>query len=369
MLSWSDLLKDSIVKIEDLDKVLHISPEEKEAIKTVVKRHPMRLTRYYYDLIDWSDPNDPIRKLSVPDQYELDTSGDYDTSGESANTIMPGLQHKYKQTALVMSTNVCFMYCRHCFRKRMVGYSKEEINKRMTESNEYIKNHKEINNVLITGGDAFTLSNNVIERYLKHFSSMAHLDFIRFGTRIPVVFPHRIFMDDELLDILKRYNNKKEIIVVTQFDHPNELTEEARKGVKALKNIGITVRNQTVLLKGINDNADTLSKLLKGLTSIGVQPYYVFQCRPVKYVKEHFQVPLFSGMEIIKETRKKLDGVSKAFRYAMSHPQGKIEIFGKTETDMIFKFHQAKSDENSDLIFMKPINKNATWLDGDLNLI
>jgi KamA family protein len=368
MLSWKDLLKDSIVKIEDLDKVLHISPEEKERLTIIAKRHPMRITRYYFDLIDWENKNDPIRKLSIPDVMELDDSGDYDTSGESDNTIIPGLQHKYGQTALVLSTNVCYMYCRHCFRKRMVGYSTEETNQRLEESVKYINANKNINNVLVTGGDSFALSNKMIEEYLKKLTDIPHLDFIRFGTRIPVVFPHRIFLDNELLEILKKYNEKKEIIIVTQFDHPKELTEEARKGVKALKNIGITVRNQTVLLKGINDDADTLSKLLKGLTSIGIQPYYVFQCRPVKYVKTHFQVPIYESLDIIKETRKKLDGMSKGFRYAMSHPKGKIEIFGKTEDEFIFKFHQNKYEEDSERIFTLPMDKNATWLDDELNL-
>ena len=169
MSSWKDYLKDNIVSIEDLDKVLHISPEEKEHLVKVVARHPMKITKYYYNLIDWSDKNDPIRKLSVPDDIELNESGYDDTSGESSNTKMPGLQHKYKSTSLVLSTNVCFMYCRHCFRKRMVGYSSEEINNRMEEAISYIRDNECINNVLISGGDSFALSNKVYRRISEKF--------------------------------------------------------------------------------------------------------------------------------------------------------------------------------------------------------
>ena len=368
-MSWKDYLKDNIVSIEELENNVDMTEEEKEALKSIADRHPMRITRYYYDLIDWSDVNDPIRKLSVPAMGELDKSGDYDTSGEASNTKMPGFQHKYNTTALVLSTNVCYMYCRHCFRKRMVGYSTEEIMSRMGDSAEYVRNHEEVNNVLITGGDSFTLSNKVIEEYLKHFSEIDHLDFIRFGTRVPVVFPHRIFMDDELLDILEKYNKKKELIIVTQFNHVKEITEEAKKAIAALKKAGLTVRNQTVLLKGINDNPEDLAELLNKLTSVGVHPYYVFQCRPVKFVKNHFQLPLYEGVQIVEEAKKKMNGLGKGFRYAMSHPRGKIEIFGVHDDKMIFKFHQNKYEEDAGKVFLRDVDKKARWLDEDLNPI
>lgn len=368
-MTWRDYLKNSVVSVEELEENKYITNEEKESLLHVVKRHPMRIPRYYYDLIDWEDVNDPIRRLSVPSESELDVSGDYDTSGESTNTKMPGLQHKYNQTALVLSTNVCFMYCRHCFRKRMVGYSSEEINSRMNETREYVSNHKEINNVLITGGDAFALSNDVIKSYLDNLCDIEHLDFIRFGTRVPVVFPHRIFMDEELLAMLKEYNEKKKIIIVTQFNHYREITEEAKKAILALSKAGLVVRNQTVLLKGVNDDSDTLSKLLNGLVNVGVHPYYVFQCRPVKYVKGHFQVPFKKGIEIIDETKHKLNGISKGFRYVMSHPRGKIEIFGAYEGQIIFKFHQNKYEEDTNKIFFRKLDDESRWLDPELDLI
>ena len=364
---WKELLKDNIVKVDDLAKVLNISSEEKEKISRISNRHPMSITKYYFDLIDWIDENDPIRKLSVPDEMELNDYGDYDTSGESTNTKMQGLQHKYEPTALVLSTNVCYTYCRHCFRKRMVGYSANEINKRMEQTVAYVKEHEEINNVLITGGDSFTLSNDVIEDYLKNLLNIDHLDFIRFGTRVPVVFPQRIYMDEEFLSILKKYSDKKEIVVVTQFNHPRELTTEVKKGVQALRDAGCIIRNQTVLLKGINDDSNVMADLLQGLTAIGIHPYYIFQCRPVKY-STHFQVSLYDGLELLSETKKKLNGISKGFRYIMSHLKGKIEILGKTDGNFIFKFHQSKNNKNADKIFVRSIEKDANWLSQCLNL-
>jgi KamA family protein len=251
----------------------------------------------------------------------------------------------------------------------MVGYSTEEVNQRMTESISYIRDHNEINNVLLSGGDFFAVPNKTIEEYLKNLSAIDHLDFIRLGSRTPVVFPQRIYLDDKLLGILKKYSAIKETIVITQFNHPRELTDEARKAILALKNIGIAVRNQAVLLKDINDDPDVMARLLSGLTAMGVHPYYVFQCRPVQFVKSHFQVPLYEGIEIISKAKSKLNGISKGFRYALSHPDGKIEIFGKTDNDFIFKFHQSKNKEDNDRLFFQPIHKTATWLDDNLKPI
>ncbi|MFW5889177.1 MAG: KamA family radical SAM protein [Bacillota bacterium] len=360
--------KNELKKIEDVFDLDKLSEAEIEKLQEVIYRHPMRIPKYYYNLIDWNDKTDPIKRMSVPHILELNADGDYDTSGESTNTKLPGLQHKYSTTALVLSTNVCFMYCRHCFRKRMVGYSREEIMKRMEKTVDYVKIHKEINNVLITGGDAFTMSNKMIEKYLKNLSVISHLDYIRFGTRSLVVKPERVYKDHELLKILDKYNQQKEIIIVTQFNHPKEITKEAKLAINALKEVGCIIRNQAVLLKGINDEANTLALLLRKLTSVGIQPYYVFQCRPVKYVT-HFQVSLSEGIEIVEEAKKKLDGISKAFRYIMSHPRGKIEIFSKIDKQFIFKFHQNKYPEDANKVFLRDIVPEANWLNEDLELI
>ncbi len=361
-------MKKVISHIEDTEDYHLFNDFEKQQIEKVIKRHPMRIPKYYYHLIDWDDANDPVKKMAIPQADELNDFGEYDTSGELSNTKLPGLQHKYQTTVLVLSTNVCFMYCRHCFRKRLVGYSKEEIMHRMRETISYVKNHKEVNNVLITGGDSLTMTNHMIERYLKNLSKIDHLDFIRFGTRSLVVQPDRIYNDQELIQLFKTYNEKKEIVIVTQFNHPNEITEEAKKAALALQNAGCTIRNQAVLLKGVNDNPNVLARLMNQLTSIGIHPYYLFQCRPVKG-GTHFQLPLSKGIDIVNQVRTSLNGLSKAFRFIMSHPRGKIEIFDKNNQKFIFKFHQNKFIEDENKLFMRHINDHSKWLDYDLNLI
>jgi len=155
---WNEELKNSICSIEQLKKYIRLTPEEDRHLPLILEQHPMRVTRYYMSLINRDDPDDPIRKLAVPDVNELNLSGVYDTSGELENTKLIGLQHKYRQTALVLATNLCAMYCRHCFRKRMVGLQSQEVLKRFHEAARYISNHTEINNVLISGGDPFVLA-------------------------------------------------------------------------------------------------------------------------------------------------------------------------------------------------------------------
>jgi len=264
---------------------------------------------------------------------------------------------------MYLSTNRCAMYCRHCFRKRLVGVSDDEINKHFDEVVNYIKEHKEITNVLVSGGDSFMNSNEKIERILNEFSSIEHLSFIRFGTRTPVVFPQRITEDKELLDILERYSKIKQIYIITHFNHPNEITPESTKAIEMLRNIGLAVRNQTVLLKDINDDSDTLASLMRGLTEIGILPYYIFQCRPVSGVKNQFQVPIKTAIKIMDETRTKLNGISKAFKYAMSHPTGKIEIIGQIgEDEVLFKYHQAKHPKDNGKILTVKVTDEQAWL-------
>ncbi len=363
-MSWQAMLKNNITKSHDLVKLLNLTEEEKIKMDEILDKYPMSITPYYLSLIDFNDPNDPILKMCIPSIEETDLGGSFDTSGEADNTIIDGMQHKYKQTALILSTNQCAMYCRHCFRKRLVGLTDDEIAKKFSEMTDYIKNHKEISNVLISGGDSFLNNNKKIQGYLEALCDIEHLDLIRFGTRTPVVFPSRITDDKELQEILKTYSKKKQIYVITQFNHPKELTKEAIASVKCLMNLGISVKNQTVLLKGINDNPTVLGNLLKGLTAAGITPYYVFQCRPVTGVKNQFQLTLEEGYDIVEKAKSMQNGQGKGFKYCLSHVTGKIEIVGKTENgEMIFKYHEAKYDKDQGRIFIKKLDKNQCWLD------
>lgn len=364
-MDWKKELKENVTTVEELDETLslNLSPEEIKKMKDIVDSYPMSIPRYYLSLVDKADDNDPIKKLCIPSIKETDLSGSFDTSGESDNTVIVGLQHKYKETATVLSTNQCAMYCRHCFRKRLVGVNDDEIQEHFDEVIQYINKHIEISNVLLTGGDAFLNSNRTIKIYLEELSKVKHLDLIRFGTRTPVVFPMRIYGDEELLDILSEYSKKKKIYVITHFNHPKELTKEAKKAIDALLTAGVIIKNQTVLLKGINDNPDVMAELIKKLTRFGIVPYYIFQCRPVSGVKNQFQIPLKIAYQIIRDTKVKLNGQGKCFRYVLSNELGKIEILGNIEEDkMLFKYHQAKYEKDQERLFTLDVSDNQCWI-------
>lgn len=361
MNNWKERLEKCYRSVSELKDRFSFSDEEVSRLMEIEEKYPVCIPEYYLDLIDVDDRRDPIRKMCIPDAMEFSSGGEKDTSGEADNTVVQGMQHKYSQTALIISTNQCAMYCRHCFRKRLVGLSSEEIASHLPEMRDYVSSHTEINNVLISGGDAFLNSNEVIERYLKTFMPIENIEFIRFGTRTPVSFPYRITEDEELLRILERYGRDKSIIIVTQFNHPKEISEEAVKAVKLLLSAGCMVRNQTVLLKGVNDSSDVLATLMNKLVSTGVMPYYIFQCRPVEGVKNQFQVPLVKGVSIVDEGKSRMSGPAKAIRYVMSHPRGKIEILGRVGDELLFKFHQAKYKEDETRIFTRPVVMDECW--------
>jgi len=362
--SWENELKRCTSSIESLKSHMLIKTDEEEDLQRVIDSHPMLITRYYLSLIDWDNPDDPVRRMIVPDTEELNMEGSYDTSGERESTKMPGLQHKYKQDALILSTNRCAAYCRYCFRKRLVGLPNEEVLSRFNDAVEYIREHREINNVLISGGDPFVLPTEIIEKFLEELSDIDHIDFIRFGTRTPVTFPGRITSDYRLRNLLRTYSRShKRIYVVTQFNHLQEITEKSIAAVDALIRSGVIVNNQSVLLKGVNDDPECLGALFNRLVGIGVNPYYLFQCRPVKRVKHHFQVPLSRGYEIVEEAKKLCNGHSKRFKFIMSHNSGKIEILGIMDGMIYLKYHQARNPEDIGRMFSLKINDTAAWLD------
>jgi lysine 2,3-aminomutase len=356
-------LENTICSVGDLADYSDLSSYEMEQLKKVVEIHPMRVSPYYFSLINWNDPKDPIRKMAVPSLEELNLDGAYDTSGEAENTKMPGLQHKYSETALILATNRCATYCRYCFRKRLVGLPTEEIVKRFEDAADYIEKHKEINNVLVSGGDPLVLSNKVIERFLELLTRIDHLSFIRFGSRTPVTLPSRL-SDPGLLTLFKKHSQiDRRLYVVAQFNHPREITPQSISAVNNLLKAGVLMSNQTVLLRGVNDDPETVATLMNSLVSIGVTPYYVFQCRPVKRVKGHFQVPIFEGVRIVEKAKADCNGHSKRFKYVMSHKTGKIEILGVMEGDIYFKYHEAKNRKDLGMMFKRRVDEKAGWLD------
>jgi len=356
-------LEKSISTVKQLKKHAAFAPDEEKQLEQVVQIHPMRVSPYYLSLIDWNDPDDPIRKMAVPSVEELNLEGFYDTSGEAENTKMPGLQHKYSETALILATNRCAMYCRHCFRKRLVGLPSDEILKRFEDAATYVEKHEEINNVLLSGGDPLVLKTEILEKFLSTLEKIEHLRFIRIGSRVPVTLPARL-SDPKILALFKKHSkSNKRLYVVTHFNHPREITPQSIKAVSNLLKAGVLLSNQTVLLRGVNDNPETLATLMNRLVGIGVTPYYVFQCRPVKRVKHHFQVPICEGLRIVEKAKENCNGHSKRFKYIMAHVTGKIEILGIMNGEIYFKYHQAKNRENLGMMFKRRVNETAGWLD------
>lgn len=344
---------------------LNLNEEEIKEIEQISKKHPFQTTRYYLSLIDKEDKDDPIRKMQIPTNLEEVDEGEWDTSGEKQNTKLEGLQHKYERTALLLSTNACAMYCRHCFRKRLVGINNNEILNNFDAAADYIEAHDEINNILISGGDSLMLSTETLKHFLERLVSIEHLDFIRLGTRIPVVLPQRISEDKALLDLLEHYGKMKKIYVITQFNHPKELTEEAVEAIAQLSSRGISVNNQTVLLKGVNSEPNVLAELMNKLVKAGVHPYYVFQCRPVKGVKNIFQMNFKEGIDIVREAKKELSGPAKRFKFALSHKTGKIEILGRKDNIGLFKYHQSPDRNRIGEVFMKELTSDLAWFEDD----
>jgi len=350
-----------IKSVAELNRTLLLSRGEVRKLEEITKHHPMAVTPHYLNLIAPENPHDPIRKMAVPSAAELSLQGSFDTSGEKENTKLQGLQHKYAQTALILITNQCAMYCRHCFRKRLVGVAGEEIARDWSAIINYIEEHEEINNVLLSGGDALTVSTATLEAILERLVEIPHLSYIRIGSRIPVVQPSRINDDDELIQMLRYHGRRKRIYLTTRFNHPLEISQESREAIQRLQRAGLVVNNQAVLLKDVNEDPDIMAELMTSLTRIGVVPYYIFQCRPVRRVKDAFQISLPQAADIIDQVRNRLDGLSKRFRFIMSHKTGKIEILGRNGNQMFFKYHQAKEPALAGRIFSKEVDLDEGW--------
>jgi lysine 2,3-aminomutase len=266
----------------------------------------MAITPYYASLIREAQDSDPIFRMSVPTVGELhDPPHLYDDPlAEEHSMPVPGLVHRYGDRALLLATTTCAAYCRHCTRKRVAGWRETAITSTaLGRAVNYLRQHPEIKDVIISGGDPLTLSTEVLERVLRAVRSVPSVDIIRIGTRTPVTLPFRI--TEELVDMLRKYHP---VWINTHFNHPREITPEAREACERLADAGIPLGNQTVLLRGVNDNPETIEQLCRGLLKIRVRPYYLFQCDLVRGV-EHFRTPLAKGIEIMEYLRGRMSGL------------------------------------------------------------
>lgn len=348
--------------ITQLDDLPMLTDGEKDALKKVQEKFVFRLNDYYLGLIDWSDPEDPIRKLVIPSTSELQEYGRWDASDEDTNYVVKGCQHKYRTTALLLVSEVCGSYCRFCFRKRLFRADVKEAMPDVQEGLEYIARTPEINNVLLTGGDPLILSTEKIRGILEALRSIEHVQIIRIGSKMPVFNPMRIYEDQELLDAIRRHSTEqKRIYVMAHVNHPRELTPEARKCFKALHEAGAIVVHQTPVLRGINDDPAVLGELLDRLSWAGVTPYYFFVNRPVAG-NRGFVLTLEQAYRIVEDAKARTSGLGKRVKLCMSHTSGKIEILAIEDGKAYLKYHQSRDGEHGKFMVLD-CPEDASWFD------
>ncbi len=346
----------------DMDRITQIPEDERNRLKQITEKFVFRANEYYLGLIDWNDPNDPIRKLIIPGEGELKEYGRWDASDEDTNYVVPGCQHKYGTTALLIVSEVCGAYCRYCFRRRLFRNDVHEALSDVEPGLQYIEQHPEINNVLLTGGDSLILGTSKIRMILERLRAIGHVKIIRFGSKLPVFNPMRIYEDEELLALIKEHSDvDKRIYVMAHINHPREITDEVRTAIDALHHAGAIVVNQTPVLKGINDDPDVLAELLDKLSWAGVTPYYFFVNRPVAGNRD-FVLTLEKVYQIVEKAKARTSGLGKRVRLVMSHTSGKIEILAAENGKAYLKYHQSRDNEYGKLMILD-CPQNASWFD------
>ena len=283
---------------ESLSQVMSLTQEEKDGIACTGERLSMAIPPYFASLIDAEDPACPIRRQCVPLKSERERSfGEMsDPCGEEHHSPLPGLVHRYPDRVLLLVNERCAMYCRYCTRSRMVGDGTRTLSPATySAAFDYIRDHCEVRDVLISGGDPLLLNDNLLEFIISHIKMIPHVEFVRIGTRIPVTLPQRITLN--LVRLLQKYNP---IWMSLHFSHPKELTPRVQHACNLLSDHGIPLGSQTVLLKGINDNIETMRDLMQGLLKNRIRPYYIYQCDPI-VGSSHFRTPVRMGISLIRQ--------------------------------------------------------------------
>lgn len=297
---WHWQVRNRIDTVEDLKKIINLTPEEEEGVNAALKKLRMGITPYYALLMDENDPTCPVRQQAVPTLYETYISdADLDDPlHEDTDSPVPGLTHRYPDRVLLLITDMCSMYCRHCTRRRFAGQNDDESPlDNIDKAIEYIRNTPVVRDVLLSGGDCLLVSDERLEYIIKKLREIPHVEVIRLGSRTPVVLPQRV--TPALADILKKYHP---VWLNTHFNHSKEITPEAEKACKLLADAGIPLGNQSVLLRGVNDCVHVMKKLMHDLVRMRVRPYYIYQCDLSAGI-EHFRTPVSKGIEIIEGLR------------------------------------------------------------------
>ena len=322
-LDWEDWhwqLKHRICTKEELAQIIKLTPQEEKGIDKAKGRLAMAITPYWASLIDVEDPDCPIRRQSVPvsDEFAVSPHEMADPCAEDRDSPVPHLVHRYPDRVLLLATEHCAMYCRHCTRRRLVGdHEAKEVNPetKFDAAIEYIKANRKVRDVLISGGDPLTLEDEVLESLVSRIRDISHVELLRIGTRIPVTLPQRI--TDNLVNMLKKYSS---IWMSIHFNHPKEITKRCKNACDMLSESGIPLGSQSVLLKGINDRPYIMKRLVHDLLQIRVRPYYIYQCDPVRGT-QHFRTPVATGINIIEKLRGHTSGYAVP-TYVIDGPGG-----------------------------------------------
>jgi len=340
---WRWHMRSAVTSLEAVMTYGKFPESERAVLSRVLQKFPVIIAPYYLCLIDFNDPKDPIRLQSFPvrEEIELEDNARPDPLEEEEDMPVPGLIHRYPDRVLLQATNLCPMNCRHCTRKReweegAWTRTDAELDRIM----EYLTKATQVRDVLISGGDPLVLTTPKLEKILSRLRAIPHIEIIRLGTRFPVVLPQRI--DDELATMLSRY---RPLWVNTHFNHPREITREAALACDRLQRAGIPMNNQSVLLRGVNDSLPVMQALCHGLLKIGVRPYYLYQCDPVKGT-EHLRTSVWKGIEIIEGLRGHTTGFGVP-QFVIDAPGGggKIPIgpnylLGETDDGLILRNYE-----------------------------
>jgi lysine 2,3-aminomutase len=318
---WRWQSQNAIRSVRQLRDLLPFSPEELEAIGSLEAEYKLAIPPYYFSLIDVDNPSDPIRLQSVTSPLERDNPSGYeldDPLDEDKDMPVPGLTHRYPDRVLMVTTHVCTMYCRFCTRKRatMVRGGWDAISRNDERMIEYIEDHREIRDVVVSGGDPLTLPPAKLKFFLDSLKRIKHVDVIRIGTRVPVTLPQKLY-DPALVKLLA---SAEKVWIQTHFNHPREITPEAAKVCKSLLKAGMPINNHAVLLKGVNDDLETMRGLIRALLRIKVRPYYIFHCDPV-IGAGHFRTSVWKGLEIMEGLRGHMSGLGIP-TYVVDSPHG-----------------------------------------------
>ena len=347
---WSDWhwqLRNRITDLRALERILRVSEDERLALGQHSGPLPVGITPYYASLLDEHKPEQPLRRTVVmvtSEHMRVEGEAD-DPLSEDHDTAVPGLVHRYPDRVLFLVTGFCSVYCRYCTRSRMVGNPGGEYRfniKQWERAIEYIEAHPEIRDVLLSGGDPLTLVDSRLEWLLSRLRRIPHVEFVRIGTKVPVVLPQRV--TPALTRMLRKFHP---LWMSIHFTHPDELTPEVRQACERLADAGVPLGSQTVLLAGVNDNVETMKRLMHGLLSFRVKPYYLYQCDPITG-SAHFRTPVQKGLEMIRGLRGHTSGYAVP-QYVIDAPEGggKIPILpdyvaGRDGDDLVLTNYEGK---------------------------